>query len=80
MTSYITDKGCLVFHYDPVLDNYEDVEQAALIKHNLLNARVTTIAVTRRTDFLRLKNETINGTRQTGKPDTKGLTDNERHK
>ena len=57
MTSYITDRGCLVFHYDPVLDNYEQAEKAALIKHKLNGAKITTIAVTKDTDFLKRKNK-----------------------
>jgi len=57
MDSYLTKTGNLVFHYDRDLDNYREAEQAALIKHNLIDARVTTIAVTRETDFLRRKND-----------------------
>ena len=57
MISYLTKTGNLVFHYDRDLDNFKEAEQAALIKHDLLNARVTTIAVTRETDFLRRKND-----------------------
>lgn len=51
--SYITGKGYLVFHYDRRLDNYEEAEKAALIKHRIDGAKITTIAVTPRTDFLR---------------------------
>jgi len=57
MDSYLTKTGNLVFHYDRDLDNYREAEQAALIKHNLIDARVTTIAVTRETDILRRKND-----------------------
>ena len=57
--SYITNKGCLVFHYDPILDNYEEAEKAALIKHGKDNAKITTIAVTPRTDFLKRKKKGI---------------------
>ena len=57
MISYLTKKGCLVYHYDPVLDNYDEAEQAALKKHNLINAKITTIAVTSGTDFLRRRND-----------------------
>jgi len=35
MISYITDKGGLVFHYDPVLDNFEQAEKEALKKHGI---------------------------------------------
>ncbi len=58
--SYITKSGNLVFHYDKTLDNFREAEQAALIKHNLLNARITTIAVTPRLDFLRHEATNIN--------------------
>jgi len=51
MISYITDRGCLVFHYDPLLDDYEQAEKAALIKHGIAGAKITTIAVTPETDF-----------------------------
>ena len=50
--SYITDKGCLVFHYDPGLDDHEKAEKEALLKHGVEGAKITTIAVTPRTDFL----------------------------
>lgn len=50
--SYRTDKGCLVFHYDPGLDDHEKAEKEALLKHGLDGAKITTIAVTPRTDFL----------------------------
>ncbi len=56
MTSYLTQSGKLVFHYDKALDNYREAEQAALIKHNLINAKITTIAVTPETDFIRRDN------------------------
>ncbi len=55
MESFITKEGCLVYHYDPVLDNYQNAEKEALIKHGLDDARVTTIAVTKNTDFLKKK-------------------------
>ena len=57
MISYLTKKGCLVFHYNRDLDNFRQSERAALIKHNLVNARVTTIGVTAKTDFLKCKND-----------------------
>jgi len=53
MISYITAKKCLVYHYDPVLDNFEQAEKEALLKHGIDGAKVTTIAVTSGTDFLR---------------------------
>lgn len=62
MISYITDRGCLVFHYDPILDNFEDTEKEALIKHNLVDARITTIAVTPRTDFLIKRKKAVSDT------------------
>jgi len=33
MSSYITDKGCLVFHYNQTLDDHEEAEKEALLKH-----------------------------------------------
>ena len=53
MISYTTDKGCLVFHYNPHTDNYDEAETQARIKHGLVGARITTIAVTPETDFLK---------------------------
>jgi len=53
MDSYLTKNGNLVFHYDRDLDNFREAEQAALIKHNLINARIITIGVTRQTDFIK---------------------------
>jgi hypothetical protein len=50
--SYITKSGCLVFHYDLVLDNYREAEKEALLKHRINGAKITTIAVTTATDFL----------------------------
>ena len=56
--SYITDKGCLVFNYDPVKDDYESAEKEALIKHGIEDgAKLTTIGVTPRTDFLSQKKD-----------------------
>ena len=57
MNSFITDKGCLVFHYDPILDNYEQAEKEALLKHGIDGSKITTIAVTPKTDFLKRKND-----------------------
>lgn len=53
MDSYITKSGKIVFHYDPVLDNYEKCERAAILKHGLKGRKITTIAVTPSTDFLK---------------------------
>ena len=55
MNSYRTDKGCLVFNYDPSLDNYEEAEKKALLKHGIDGAKITTIGVTKNTDFLKKK-------------------------
>ena len=55
MNSFITERGCLVYYYDPVLDNFEETEREALIKHGIDGAQITTIAVTPRTDFLKQK-------------------------
>ena len=59
MISYITDKGCLVFHYNPDTDDYEEAEKEALQKHGIESAKVTTIGVTPRTDFLKRKNDNV---------------------
>lgn len=53
MISYVTRNGNLVYRYDPLLDNYEECEKAALKKHGLVGTRLTTIAVTPATDFLK---------------------------
>ncbi|MCK4824084.1 hypothetical protein KA005_50490 [bacterium] len=59
--SYITEKGCLVFYYDPVLDDYENAEKEALIKHGIEDGtKITTNAMTARTDFIRHKNDQLN--------------------
>lgn len=55
MNSYITDKGCLVFHYNPILNDYEQAEKEALLKHGIDGAKITTIGVTKNTDFLKKK-------------------------
>ncbi len=55
MNSYITDKGCLVFRYDPILNDYEQEEKEALLKHGIDGAKITTIGVTQNTDFLKNK-------------------------
>jgi len=55
MNSYLTDKGCLVFRYDPILNDYEQAEKEALIKHGINGSRITTIGVTKNTDFLKSK-------------------------
>ena len=59
MISYLTKKGCLVFHYDPVLDNFDEAEKEALIKHGLDGAKITTIGLTAETDFLRRRNDKL---------------------
>ena len=53
MKSYITKAGNLVYHYCPYADDYEAKEREAILKHGLDGARITTIAVTRKTDFLK---------------------------
>ncbi len=55
--SHITDKGCLVFYYNPNTDDYEEAEKEALSKHNLVNKKITTIGLTRKTDFLSQKKD-----------------------
>jgi len=55
MNSYITDKGCLVFRYDPILNDYEQAEKEALLKHGIDGAKIITIGVTKNTDFLKKK-------------------------
>ena len=58
MISYTTEK-CLVYIYDPVLDNFEQAEKEALLKHGINGARITTIGVTRQTDFIKNENSKI---------------------
>jgi len=53
MISYLTKQGNLVFHYSPGLDDYYEAEKQALIKHNILDKKTTTIGVTRQTDFIK---------------------------
>ena len=53
--SYLTKSGNLVFYYCPYADDFRECEKAALIKHGLVEARITTIGVTRRTDFLKME-------------------------
>jgi len=53
MISYLTKAGCLVYHYNPVLDDQDEREKAAIIKHWLVGKRISTIGVTKGTDFLR---------------------------
>ena len=75
MISYLTKTGNLIYHYDRTLDNHEEALRAALVKHNLINARVTSIGVTRQTDFIkkhvnvnRSKALTVNSLRLTPPP------------
>ncbi len=59
MISYITDKGRMVYHYNPDTDDYENAEKEALRKHGLEGSKVTTIGVTPRTDFLGRENDNL---------------------
>lgn len=52
MLSYLSKTGKLIYHYDRTLDNHEEALRAALVKHNLINARVSSIAVTKGTNFI----------------------------
>jgi len=63
MESYLSKTGNLIYHYNQGLDDYEEAEKHALIKHNMLNKKITTIAVTRRTDFI---NKHVNVKRRKG--------------
>ena len=52
MNLYLTKNGCLVVHYDPKIDNYEQtISQAEKQYGGIKNV----IAVTQKTDFLKRK-------------------------
>ncbi len=44
-----------MFRYDPILNDYEQAEKEALLKHGVDGAKITTIGVTKNTDFLKKK-------------------------